>query len=191
MLLAAVYHDLDWQTYGLWLKQGGLMSKKERVVKNLFTSKWEEGDYIDVEWYWILSSIGSFFWPWKPVWLLPLESQENHLGLLAWHFFLKALSCAVRGEERRLGVKWGKDQSLSGFSLKRREVQAFSSQLMEDHPEKSRNLNTLPHLLVMCELPLAPVSCQNPSTCQVPECLSRTCLLVTSPHGDPIIDIAH
>ena len=187
MLLAAVYRDLGWQTCDLWLKQGGLMSQKERVERKVLYIKLGRGW---LHWYCILSSVGNFFWPWKPVWLLPLESQENHLGPLSWRFFLKPLSYAMRGE-RRLGVNWSKDQSLSGFSLERREVQAFSCQLMEDHLEKSRNLKTLPHLLVMCELPLAPASCQNLSTFQVPECLPRTCLLVVSPHRDPVIDTAN
>ena len=55
-----------------------------------------------LHWYWILSSTGSFFWPWKPVWLLPLQSQENHLGPLA-----TLLCCERRREETWGGLREG------------------------------------------------------------------------------------
>lgn len=73
-----------------------------------------------------------------------------------------------KGERSKLSPPIGREQSRD-----------------EQEPSDSQDLSAT------CSLPPAPASSQKLSTCQVPECLPRTCLPVFSPLRDLIIDSAN
>lgn len=153
----------------LSLISGGSFQTGEQ---KFFTSKYKEGDYINIKFLSGRWCIGSFFWTWEPIWPLLFDHKRNESIL--W------------GERKGvLGVNWSKTIS---FGRWKERGLSFLLQLAKDSLEMSNNLQTLPNPAAVCGLPLAPGSFHNLSTCQVPDCLPTTCLPVISPLRDPIIN---